>query len=895
MATNVTLNGVSYSIPAVGDSGWGASLSSFLIALPTGVLTKAGGSFALTAAADFGANFGLKAVSFSSRGTAASAGILRLANDEGVAWRNAANSADLTLKANTSNVLEFGGVPVLSSAASGIQTFLTTPSSANLAAAVTDETGSGALVFGTGPTLTNATLVTPALGTPTSGTLTNCTGLPVSSGISGLGTGVATFLATPSSANLATAVTDETGSGALVFANTPTLVNPVLGTPTSGTLTNCTGLPVSSGISGLGTGVATFLATPSATNFASALTGVTFPTSGTIVTRSATETLSNKTIAIPYLTTGADFEDLGAAPGNPSASRVRLYFEGGALRYRDSSGTVTSIGAGIASLNGLTDNTQTFAVGTSGTDFAISSASGTHTFNIPDASASARGLITTGAQTIAGAKTFSDSTTLGAASDTPYTTYHTINKSFSAGTPSTASDAYGGIGFISNCYTGNAAYQNTRLGSLGGGALFVLPRTNDANSSLEYRTNLVADGTTTNATTVFAISQAGAVTLGPSTNTPYTSFHTINKNIYASTPSTATSANGSFYIGSNLFTATGRQPTRITGLTGAAIGFINSTTDTTNVMLFKTNLQADSATTVGGDVAAVTAAGAWTFGPSQTFNYDGPRHYVSGGIWADNVSASSQSGFFVVGTNAKVTSSSNIGAGRDNATPGGAAIIFDNNNTATNNAFRFMANQPGDATSTLADQVAACTYQGAWTLGPSGGTNAHYFEGKIGVDSNVTIVGSSASYFVKATGAANQNNNIYLSFFSSGTASAPTNTDGTLQTNGSGVLTVVDASDARIKTNVRDASYGMKELMLLRPVEFDWKSGNAKNVKGFIAQEVKDVLPESVSIMQTEEFSDFHMLEMQTMIPILVKAIQEQQLLIQELRADIQELNLRIK
>jgi len=172
-----------------------------------------------------------------------------------------------------------------SSATTGAITLSGTLNVANGGTGVTTSTGSGSVVLSSSPTL-----VTPALGTPSSGTLTSCTGLPVSTGISGLGTGIATFLTTPSSANLATAVTDETGSGALVFATSPTLVTPALGTPSSGTLTNATGLPISTGVSGLGTGVATFLATPSSANLAAAVTDETgsgalvFATSPTLVT-----------------------------------------------------------------------------------------------------------------------------------------------------------------------------------------------------------------------------------------------------------------------------------------------------------------------------------------------------------------------------------------------------------------------------------------------------------------------------------------------------------------------------------------------------------------------------------------------------------------------------------
>lgn len=108
------------------------------------------------------------------------------------------------------------------------------------------DTLGGAPSSGTGGLVrtNNATLVAPALGTPTALVLTNATGLPISTGVAGLAGNVAAFLQTPTSGNLAAAVTDETGSGSLVFSISPNLVTPVLGNATCTTI-NSTVIPTS--------------------------------------------------------------------------------------------------------------------------------------------------------------------------------------------------------------------------------------------------------------------------------------------------------------------------------------------------------------------------------------------------------------------------------------------------------------------------------------------------------------------------------------------------------------------------------------------------------------------------------------------------------------------------
>lgn len=314
--------------------------------------------------------------------------------------------------------------------AAGVGTALATPSSANLAAAITDETGTGALVFATNPAvgLANATgrassaqtadqfkttgtavslsstppvigQVIKALTATTSAWTTIPSGDVTTTGaviadhlvsyddttgdviedagfaksdvqrISTMGSGVNTFLTTATSAALAAAVSDETGSGALVFGTSPTLTTPTF-VNASGTLTSCTDLPISTGVSGLAAGVAAALASPSSAAIkamctdetgsgslvfgtAPTITAADLGTPTTLVLTNATGRATSSQTADKLATSGTPI-DLGLTPPVAgytlvATSASTATWQAPAVNY----GSVTGLTVGGASADGV--------------------------------------------------------------------------------------------------------------------------------------------------------------------------------------------------------------------------------------------------------------------------------------------------------------------------------------------------------------------------------------------------------------------------------------------------------------------------------------------------------------------------------------------------------------
>lgn len=295
MSTSVLFNGSTYTVPAEGESNWGTNVSNYLIAIASGSLQKTGGTFTLSSELDFGSTYGLKTPYVKSRATNPSgAGIFRLGNAESIGWRNAGNTADLLLKANSSDNLEYNGTKITLSgaivnadiasgaaidysklaliatdkvlissgagyltassvsattltyldASSSIQTQLNGKEPSFLVLGISKggtnsgtSLGNDKVMISSGGAIVESSTTTTSLGylDATSSIQTQLNGKQAS-GSYALTTGKLNQFAATSSSELASVISDDTGSGSLVFSNSPTLVTPVLGAATGTSL-----------------------------------------------------------------------------------------------------------------------------------------------------------------------------------------------------------------------------------------------------------------------------------------------------------------------------------------------------------------------------------------------------------------------------------------------------------------------------------------------------------------------------------------------------------------------------------------------------------------------------------------------------------------------------------
>jgi hypothetical protein len=327
-------------------------------------------------------------------------------------------SNTLTFTGTDSSSVAFGTGGTVAYTGGTLAQFAATTSS-QIAGVISDETGSGSLVFATSPTL-----VTPNLGTPSALTLTNATGLPISTGVSGLGTGVATFLATPSSANLAAAVTGEAGSGALVFDTSPAITTSITTSSTSFDLINTTATTVNFAKAATTLSIGAVTGTTTVNNV---LTLVGSDSKSAIFTTSGgayaymniypNSVIGSSAITSPYLSIAGGYAQ-GTAAGAQSVEGGRVDIYGGAAV--GSTGSALTYGGDVYIDGGSgttrpgrvyigATNTLSLSIGRTGATTTVTGA-----------------LTATGTTTVTGALTATGTTILGPASIATQATARTL-------------------------------------------------------------------------------------------------------------------------------------------------------------------------------------------------------------------------------------------------------------------------------------------------------------------------------------------------------------------------------------------------------------------------------------------------------------------------------------
>jgi len=564
---------------------------------------------------------------------------------------------------------------------------------------------------------------------------------------------------------------------------------------------------------------------------------------------------------------------------NHSSKTITLHTQNGHLCE-----VITTFTSGLTALNGLQAQVQNFATGTSGTDFAISSSGSTHTFNLPDASAANRGVITTGTQTIAGAKTFSSNVTASitgnAGTATALQTARTIGTT--TGDATSAGSTFNGTANNTNALT--LATVNANVGSFG-----------SATQSPTYTVNgkglITAAANVTITPAVGSISGLGtgvATALGVNTGSAGA---VVLYNGNAGTPSAliGTNITGTASLNINgtvgATTATTGAFTTATASTSVTTPLLIGGTTTTSPLTFKTTtgVGATGARHIfqvgnNGATEAMTIlnsanVGIGTATPDSMltvqqglFAKRGVR--LSGlptgvGTKALRINATGQLSMADTTTAPSLTSTQIAFGSASNLLTGSSSLTFDPTDGGTfkvegNNAIFYLYSSGLGNKAVFYNNDVPLSF-GINTTNPIGALDVVGDVHSLGdIHLGSTNISSpfinyySASKYVSIGDEAGDGHHTYLKVDDDNELITATKNvqftaygAGTASFDASGNIS--SSSDERLKTNIKSYKTGLKELLQLKPIQYKWneisKMETEGTYAGFSAQNVKANIP----------------------------------------------------